>query len=263
MKSKTKWIIKGTKMMKSSKYISLFIALLLFGCNKTDSQNNISENNVVGYGGGSGDNFEFLEKLPMGDLNDAEKAGLIFMREEEKLAKDVYKTLFEQYEEKIFQNIARSEDRHTNAVLRLINRYDLEDPVKSDDIGVFVNQDLQGLYNALVAKGSANLVNALSVGAEIEEIDILDLRKYMTEVVENDDIIFVYDNLLRGSRNHLRAFTKTLANLDGNYVPQHLTREDYDEIISSEQEKGGKGKGKGRKGGRGGRGGNRGNGGRR
>lgn len=250
-------------MMKSSKYISLAVVLLLFACNETDSQNNISENNIVGHGGSSGGNLEFLEKLPMGDLNDAEIAGLLFMREEEKLAKDVYLTLFEQYDEKVFQNIARSEDRHTKAVLKIINRYELEDPVKSTEIGIFANQDLQNLYNALVANGSANLNNALLVGAEIEEIDILDLRKYMAEVVENDDIIFVYDNLLRGSRNHLRAFTKNLANLGVSYVPQHLTQEDYDEIISSEQEKGKKAKGKGHKGGRGGRGGNRGNGGRR
>ena len=72
----------------------------------------------------------------------------------------------------------------------------------------------------------------LIVGAEIEEIDILDLRKYMSEVEENDDIIFVYDNLLRGSRNHLHAFTKVLDREGIDYKPLHMTQEDYDEIIN-------------------------------
>jgi len=250
-------------MEKLIKILGVVILVAFVGCEKNNAENNLTENSVIGYGNPQ-DEYELLQKLPMGDLNDAEKAGLLFMREEEKLARDVYTTLFEQYEENIFKNIARSEDRHTNAVLRLINRYELEDPVKSNEIGIFVNSNLQQLYDDLIAKGNSSLVAALLVGAEIEEIDILDLRKYMAEVEENDDIMFVYDNLLRGSRNHLRAFIKRLSQLEIEYAPQHLTQEDFDEIINSEPERGRKGddgkrKGHGRKGGRG----NRGNGGRR
>jgi hypothetical protein len=47
--------------------------------------------------------------------------------------------------------------------------------------------------------------------ALIEKIDILDIQKKLDEQIDNKDITFFYANLLRGSRNHLRAFVKNLS----------------------------------------------------
>jgi len=193
-----------------------------------------------------------IETLPKEDLSSNEKDGLIFMREEEKLARDVYITLYQKWGEKVFDNISKSEQKHTDAIKYLLDKYELEDPMEVDDFGVFKNENLQNLYNTLIETGKKSLVDALLVGAAIEEIDILDLLKYKVQI-DNEDINLVYDNLTRGSRNHLRAYVKNLKNQGVDYVAHYMTQEDFLEIINSDMERGSnisKG-GYGRRGGRG------------
>jgi hypothetical protein len=137
-------------------------------------------------------------------LSEGEVAGLLYMREEEKLAHDVYAIFYSLYGTQNFQNISQSELTHTEAVKTLIDRYGLTDPASSE-IGVFTNPDLQALYNELITLGSQSFVEALKVGAAIEEIDILDLQEYLAQT-DKADIQTVYENLLLGSENHLRAF---------------------------------------------------------
>lgn len=179
-----------------------------------------------------------LALLPLGVLSALEQAGLLFMREEEKLARDVYLALGNQWGLDIFTNISASEQTHTDAVLALLNRYGVTDPVASNPEGVFVDPVLQGLYDTLAARGSLSLIDALIVGAEIEEIDILDLDSRLQDVVDNSDIELVYDNLKKGSRNHLRAFVRSLDNQNFPYQPQHLTQSEFDVIIDSPTEQG-------------------------
>ena len=106
-----------------------------------------------------------LTEAAQGVLSDAEVEGLLYMREEEKLARDVYLTLYEKWEMPIFQNISDSEATHMEAVKTLIDRYDLADPAEDKAVGVFVDETLQGLYDQLVAEGSQSLASALRVGA--------------------------------------------------------------------------------------------------
>ena len=126
------------------------------------------------------------------DLSDNEAAGLVFMREEEKLARDVYIYLYETWGQKTFDNIAVSEQAHTDAMLELLHKYGIDDPVGDNPEGIFVDQNLQGLYDTLTATGSASLIDALLVGAAIEEIDLIDIkhlvdRRYrlLVEIVTN------------------------------------------------------------------------------
>jgi len=142
------------------------------------------------------------------DLTETEVDGLIYMREEEKLARDLYLALYEQWGLPLFQNIAGSEQTHTDAVKHLLDVYGIADPAE-DTAGIFTNPDLQALYDELIATGSRSLADALKVGAAIEEIDILDLRAALEEAT-NPEVRQVYENLLKGSENHLRAFTAIL-----------------------------------------------------
>jgi len=180
-----------------------------------------------------------LGLLPLGILSALEEAGIAFMREEEKLARDVYLELSSQWNQNVFENITVSEQTHMDAVLALINRYGILDPVGSNPEGVFVDPILQGLHDMLVARGSLSLIDALIVGAEIEELDIIDLDLRLQDVVDNADIELVYENLKKGSRNHLRAFIRSLDNQNFPYQPQHLTQAAFDEIINSPTEQGG------------------------
>ncbi len=166
-----------------------------------------------------------------------ETNGLLYMREEEKLARDVYTELYAKWNLRPFSNITRSEQMHMNAILSLLTRYSLQDPVDVNSAGVFKNVVLQDLYNALIVEGNKSVVNALKVGATIEEVDIVDLQKHLLET-DNQDITFVYDNLMRGSRNHLRAFVKNLKVQGVTYVPQYLSAAEYEQIISGSMERG-------------------------
>lgn len=166
-------------------------------------------------------------------LTDEEIAALVFMREEEKLARDVYLTLYDLWGLPIFNNIASSEAAHMEAVYTLLSTYGIDDPADGLEIGEFNDPDLQALYDELVEQGSLSLAAALKVGGAIEEIDILDLQESL-EGTLNADIIAVYENLLRGSGNHLRAFANILTQQTGEtYAPQYLDPAAYDEILSA------------------------------
>ena len=166
-----------------------------------------------------------------------EEEDLLFMREEEKLARDTYLTLYELWEMTIFSNIASSEQMHMNALLKLIRKYDLEDPAAGTDIGEFTNDDLQALYDTLIAKGVQSGLDALEVGAIIEETDMRDIK----EAIENsskEDIDAVYESLLCGSRNHLRSFVQNIEALTGkSYTAQVLEQSEVDDILASPMEK--------------------------
>ncbi|MFN3693095.1 MAG: DUF2202 domain-containing protein [Candidatus Paceibacteria bacterium] len=175
--------------------------------------------------------------LPEQTLSDEERSGLIFMREEEKLARDVYSVLYDKWELQFFSNIAQSEQTHTEAVRTILTKYNISDPVTDDTIGIFVNSDLQKLYADLTTRGLVSLEEALTVGAHIEDLDISDLQKQIA-LTDNDDIKLVYENLMRGSRNHLRAFTSQLTTRGETYTPKYITQSEFDTIIASEQETG-------------------------
>jgi hypothetical protein len=172
-------------------------------------------------------------------LSASEEADLIFMREEEKLAHDVYVTLYAQWGLPLFQNIANSEAAHTAAIKTLLDRYGIEDPAAGNGLGEFRDPDLQKLYDQLAAQGSQSLAEALKVGATIEEIDILDLQTRLAQTT-SADIELVYSNLLRGSENHLRAFTSTYQRQTGmTYEPQYLDQASYDLLSGTNDRRGG------------------------
>lgn len=147
-------------------------------------------------------------------LTPEEAAGLAYMREEEKLARDVYQYLYQEWNQRTFQNIARSEQTHMDAIKSLLDRYGIADPAAGNAAGVFTDAHLQDLYDQLIAQGSQSLAEALRVGIAIEKLDISDLQDKLATAVQ-PDVKTVYQNLLRGSQNHLRSFTSVLQRQTG------------------------------------------------
>lgn len=143
-------------------------------------------------------------------LTEEQAAELSFLREEEKLARDVYLKFYELYGVKTFSNIASSEQKHTTTVLGLLEKYGVEDPAAGNAEGVFTNPDLQSLYDALIAQGQESVEEALKVGVAIEEKDISDIQA-MADGFTQSDVVRVLANLLSGSENHLSAFNRALA----------------------------------------------------
>ncbi len=179
---------------------------------------NAGKQNGWQYGGKNGNRQQCGEctgiagTVEITPLSQDEIEGLTYMREEEKLARDVYLALYEKWDLRIFKNIAVSEQKHMDAVKTLLDRYDLMDPAEGKGQGVFDNEQLQDLYNYLMTQGSISVIEALNVGVTIEQTDIDDLEQEIDNATHND-IVRVYGNLLKGSQNHLAAFEANLAKL--------------------------------------------------
>ena len=178
-----------------------------------------------------------IRDLPLQDVDATEEADLVYMREEEKLARDVYIAMDDLWGLRVFRNISYSEQRHMDAVLSIMTRYSIADPVGNNDPGVFESDTLQQLYLDLVSRGSGSLNDALVVGATIEDLDIKDLQDALGRT-DNEDISTVYQNLMKGSRNHLRSFVSLLTANGITYEPQFISQFDYDAIINSPKESG-------------------------
>ena len=188
--------------------------------------------------GGGNCNSQFtsiLNQYPIQSLSKQEKDALTHMAEEEKLARDVYITLGNLWQLRPFLNIQKAEQHHMDMVDMLLRRYGMK--INNLPVGKFHDAKVQELYNKLVKMGSKDRIEALKVGALIEDLDIYDLEKYMSEA-DNKDILFVFKNLTKGSRNHMRAFIRTLKYYGGNYTPQYISQSEFDSIVNSGMERG-------------------------
>jgi hypothetical protein len=166
-----------------------------------------------------------------------EAADMAFMREEEKLARDVYLTLFDEWGLAPFANIATSEQQHMDAMLQLLRSYQLPDPAADNPVGEFTDPLLQGLFDNLITRGMLNSVEGLKVGGLIEEVDMRDIQAAIDRSTQAD-IDAVYANLMCGSRNHLRAFAGALEGLTGTpYAAQLLDAATVNTILAAPMER--------------------------
>lgn len=194
--------------MKKSKIIlfaSLFFTSFLFTSCQSESPISADSSTLLAkYGGGNGNGGGSTY-----ELSQEERDGLIHMRIEEKLARDVYIVMGELWNHKVFLNIQLSEQKHMEAVKRLLDKYSVPDPLTTDSVGVFPDPAFQQMYDQYIQQGNQSLNDALLVGKAIEELDIADLTFQLT-FVDNPDIIKVYQNLKAASENHLAAFLRCL-----------------------------------------------------
>lgn len=177
--------------------------------------------------------YNCLNSLPAEPLSDEEAQALTFVREEELLAHDVYQALYAVYPVPVFNFISNSESLHAYAMKVLLDKYGLPDPAADHQPGVFTNPAIQQLYNDLTAFGVQSIGNALTVGATIEDYDIADIIQHTGNGVDNQDLIYAFDQLHKGSRNHMRAFNAHLVFRNITYTPQYITQEMFDAITGS------------------------------
>ena len=206
--------------MKASKILFVLLAVLMIQCETIPARL-----------------FEEIEKekeISKTVLSEQEENSLMHMREEEMLAYDVYTFLSGLYDVPIFRNIAKSEMIHTTRVKELIDKYELEDPAVDHKPGVFKDEGLQELYDELTEKGKVSYKDAIVVGLTIEDLDINDLEMDLEHVVDNEDIVEVYNFLLMGSKNHMKAFYFQAKSNNIEYIPQFISQEHFLEIVEEE-----------------------------
>jgi len=187
--------------------------------------------------GAYGSLASFVSRMPAQPLSLKEKKGLLKMTEEEKLARDVYKALYKKWKMPVFKMIAQAEQRHLETMEALLKKYNIKDPVRGLKEGQFRSSKMKSMYKKLVKSGEKSLIDALKVGDTIEDLDIHDLKIELKQT-DNQDIKVAYQNLLKGSRNHMRAFTKMLLRAGANYSPKYISQKEFNNIINTPIERG-------------------------
>lgn len=205
---------------------ALLVTMFLAAASSTFSQPVAARG---GHGNGSGDGSGgSFTPLSTDEIHD-----LYFMREEEKLARDSYWLLGAEWDMTIFENISISEQQHMDAMKKLLDYYELEDPVVDESVPEgFVDPQLQALFDFLMAWGHQSLADGLHVGAAIEETDILDIQ-HAIENADHANIISTYESLVCGSRNHLRAFVGQIELRGEVYIPIILSPAELEAIINT------------------------------
>lgn len=167
-------------------------------------------------------------------LSERESLGLLFIWEEEKMARDLYTALYEKHSDPIFSDLARSEQSHMDQARAIMDKFSLAAPRNpgKDEQGVFENQTLQKIYNELLARGTASHEDALKAAATFEEISIIDLKKELY-ATQTQDAAIMYQGLLAGSEKHLRSIVRDLYDLKIKYDPQYLEREEFESIVQA------------------------------
>ena len=242
----------STKKIRRVVLLPLLLAVLLGGCQAVapvapvvaDEVTAVSEQNVE-----SADAEALSVEVASSEVSLTESVGaeadaLLYMREEEKLAHDVYVVLYDLWGLPIFDNISNSESQHMDAVLQALEARGLADPAAGNGLGEFTDPELQALYDILVAQGSQSAVAALTVGATIEDVDIADLQEAL-QTANADDVRWIFENLLRGSENHIRAFVRNLERYGESYEPQYVDADYYESVVDdSTAVRGGVGQGR-------------------
>jgi len=198
--------------------IFIFGTLLFFSCDESNDPLDIQT---------------FTENSEVEDLQ-IEVRDLQYLKEEEKLARDVYLYSYDLYGLNIFKNISNSEQMHMNSVTEILIKYQIED-LSFEERGKFSNVFLQQLYDDLTNLADKSLTDALVAGATIEDLDINDLDEFIFNNTY-EDIEDMYELLSCGSRNHLRAYIGNLNNFDFIYEPQFISVEEFESIIYNANE---------------------------
>jgi hypothetical protein len=99
-------------------------------------------------------------------------------------------------------------------------------------VSTFVKQGLVSLFENLLTNGKLSALEALYVGAAIEEVDMLDLMQAI-ENTDSEDMRKMYENLLCGSRNHLRTYINQIAGQGISYEAQFLKQDEIDAIAGT------------------------------
>jgi len=142
------------------------------------------------------------------------KKSLAFMYEEERLAKEVYLSVYKkQPVQQLYRIATNSETRHISAVESLARKYGVA--ISPQRVGRYRNSHIQSLFNTLYKKGIRSTKDALQVGCMVEVTDINDLNKYIYQAQQAgaSDVLQTYEFLRKGSYNHYWAFDKGLKSI--------------------------------------------------
>ena len=170
------------------------------------------------------------------EISKSDRDAIIYVVQEEKVAHDFYKAMYELHGVISFRSISKSEGLHMDQAKQLIEHFGIEDPNKEyyDTPGSFKNPKFEEMYNSLVRNGTNSIVDALVEAARFEEMDIVDIQRF-TASTQDEYLKSTFEKLSGVSENHLKALVKDLFERGVEYTPKYLSAEQYNEIITSKE----------------------------
>lgn len=191
-----------------------------------------------------------------GKLDFNEQTHLVFICEEEKLARDVYHLFDRRFPDLgVFAELEAGKESSRCAVEKLLRQYRVSIPRVNENVGVF-SWGIYGRYfteKFLVVsnQGSMNPLSALYAGAFLEELNILDIEQCPKVIVDIDNgikdaascgmqytdnpaIRAAYDELLAESRRHLRILVNNIEQRTGpgSYRAQLLKPDELASVLA-------------------------------
>jgi len=164
-----------------------------------------------------------------------EQRDLQRIREQRKLARDLYWDLAKHWGSLVLVRLGAAEQAHLNALDTLLDHYDLSDPVAGPAVGESGDPKFHALHAQIVEVGHRSEMAASQAGLLVEEMSLSDLAAARART-RRPEIAAVYDDLLRDSRNHLRALFRQMQRFEGEYVPQSLSLSDFEAIVWTQPE---------------------------
>ncbi len=165
-------------------------------------------------------------------ITETEAGDLQLLREEEKLARDLFRDWSDRSE--LFGAVAHSKQLHFEIVGALLQRHQVTDRTLGGE-GLYVFPQLQTLHQELLARGGSTELEALAAGAELHERDLVGLEEAAGRS-QLEDVRASLAEIQRGARNHLRGCVEELALQGVDYAPRLLSPEAFAAIINSPRE---------------------------
>lgn len=184
--------------------------------------------------------LSLIVEYPAEELNAEETSKLLYLRSVEKMAYDIYVSLADRWQLPMLFKMKQGESIHQAFITTLLAKYQLADPYATHSTrGVYQEQDLDKLFSQLLPQSLQSFSKTLAVIATIEEFEIHKLQEALA-TTDSQDVKFLYQNLLKDARNHLRTSINTLRNKDQtyNYSPQYLTTDEFNQIVNAPKERG-------------------------
>lgn len=154
---------------------------------------------------------------------------LYAMREDEKLARDLYAYFWTRYPTAPqIQRISKAEESHIAAIETVLDYYEISYPAMSAP-GVFEDSTRQALYDELALK-SETMLEAFQTMAFVEDRDLFAYKMVQSQIT-NANLSLLIENMIKASTNHLKAAIRQIFVRDGSYTSIYLSAEEYDAII--------------------------------
>ena len=228
-------------MKKFSKYLVFsFLVVLLSGCSLQTNDQKVTEIKKSGATVVKKDKLKEVitrKREKRENLTKKEKWALLFILEEEKMIRDLSYNFSDKYEDKIFEDIYKAENSHIDPVQKIVRDYNLDDPSSKKDVGEFHNPQIRMIYDELLKQGQKDKVSAYKALLQALERNISNLNENIDKT-DKDGILFLFRNLRRSSKNHMKSLLNKINSQGENYQPAHLSKPKLNSIKESEIDSG-------------------------